>query len=295
MEPSLHTVPLSPTSLVAKKTGFKPVQESWGAGPSAPAGAPHIQAQSHSRATDGGAGASDPPAGADRGPSRSVTGPRAARRAGRGLQPASWLRLASERAMAGHEGRAIWGARQEGHWCGARGPALGWKRQAPEGLGGTRWHEALIQREGFFPGGAMDCDGPLGTVGCCGISHARPLRVSVPRASLGSQGGPGDGLEAGGFSGVGRGHRDSLSPWGRCREPFLSPILFPSVSRPPRSCPEMPGGAPVCCRLRCLSGRGGQRGALGGGPGPSSQVAGWGRPWQAVQTLARGPPRFLGP
>lgn len=170
-----------------------------------------------------------------------------------------------------------------------------WLEEAPEGLGGARWHEALIQREGFFPGGAMDCDGPLGTVGCCGISHARPLRVSVPRASLGSQGGPGDGLEAGGFSGVGWGHRDSLSPWGRCREPFLSPILFPSVSRPPRSCPEMPGGAPVCCRLRCLSGRGGQRGALGGGPGPSFQVAGWGRPWQAVQTLARGPPRFLGP
>lgn len=115
-----------------------------------------------------------------------------------------------------------------------------WLEEAPEGLGGARWHEALIQREGFFPGGAMDCDGPLGTVGCCGISHARPLRVSVPRASLGSQGGPGDGLEAGGFSGVGRGHRDSLSPWGRCREPFLSPILFPSVSRPPRSCLEMP-------------------------------------------------------
>lgn len=139
VEPSLHTVPLSPTSLVAKKMGFKPVQESWGAGPSALAGAPHIQAQSHSRATDGGAGASDPPAGADRGPSRSVTGPRAARRAGRGLQPASWLRLASERAMAGHEGRAIWGARQEGHWCGARGPALGWKRRlrawgAPVGM-----------------------------------------------------------------------------------------------------------------------------------------------------------------
>lgn len=201
---------------------------------------------------------------------------------------ASWLQLASERAMAGHEGRAIWGARQEGHWCGARGPALGWKRclrawGAPVGM--------KPSSRGVLPGRGHGLRWPFGD--CWVLWH---LPCSAPQSECAS-GFPWIPGWSRGWAG-GRGLQWSWA--GPPGQPFalgtLQGALLVTHSLPQcvQASSLLPRGA-VCCRLCCLSGRGGQRRALGRGPGPSFQVAGWGRPWQAVQALARGPPRFLGP